>query len=401
MTSANPKALRVYASVAYTHAATDSRVRRHCETLVRHGWRVFQLGLAAAGEERRIGRLNGVILVRKQQSRYRGSKLLRYAWGYLSFLFWARLVLRRLARRRRVALVQANNIPNFVVWAAAGLRRSGTRVILDIHDPVPELFQSKFVEMRGAGLGARALRWEERVSARHADMVLCVHEPHRELTERHGVDPMKLRVVLNTADEQLFPMQPPRESSPFVVYHGTVAARMGLDVVVRGIALMRASGRDVRGAILGDGDAVPALQRLRDDEGLQNVLEIPGRRFRPEELLAWLKRVGVEVVPMRRDVFTDVMLPVKLIESVRLGIPSVVTWTPTVARYFPENTVWYLREFAPAPLAKALAAVLDSPQEAKLRATEAQKLPIAMGWQEMEQPYVQTVEEVANLGEAR
>lgn len=400
MTSAKHQAPRLYVSVAYTHAATDSRVRRHCETLARRGWRVFQLGLAA-GDENLIGRLNGVVLVRKPQSRYRGSKLLLYAWGYLSFLVWARLVLRRLGRRRRVAVVQANNIPNFVVWAAAGLRRSGTRVILDIHDPVPELFQSKFSHMRGGALGVMALRWEERVSARRADMVLCVHDPHRELTERHGVDPRKLRVVLNTADAQLFPMQPPRESSPFVVYHGTVAARMGLDVVVRGIALLRASGRDVRGAILGDGDAVPVLQKLRDEEGLQDVVEIPGHRFRPEELLLWLKRVGVEVVPMRRDVFTDVMLPVKLIESVRLGIPSVVTWTPTVARYFPENTVWYLRDFAPVPLAKVLADVLDNPQEAKLRATEAQKLPIARGWQEMEGPYVQTVEEVANLAETR
>jgi glycosyltransferase involved in cell wall biosynthesis len=400
VTSKARRARRVYVSVAYTHAATDSRVRRHCETLARHDWRVFQLGLAA-GDDKVVGRLNEVILVRKRQSRYRGSRLLRYAWGYLSFLVWARLVLRRLARRRRVAVVQANNIPNFVVWAAAGLRRSGTKVILDIHDPVPELFQSKFFNMRGAALGMRALRWEERASTRRADMVLCVHEPHRELTERHGVDPNKLRVVLNAADAQLFPLQPPRESSPFVVYHGTVAARMGLDVVVRAIALMRASGRDVRGAILGDGDAVPALQKLRDEERLQDFLEIPGRRFRLEELLSWLKRVGVEVVPMRRDVFTDLMLPVKLIESVRLGIPSVVTWTPTVARYFPESTVWYLRDFAPAPLARTLAAVLDNPQEARLRAAEAQKLPIARGWQEMEEPYVQTVEEVANLGAAR
>ncbi len=400
MTRHNPQARRVYVSVAYTHAATDSRVRRHCETLVRHDWRVFQLGLAA-GDEKVVGRLNRIILVRKRQSRYRGSRLLRYAWGYLSFLVWARLVLRRLARRRRVAVVQANNIPNFVVWAAAGLRRAGTKVILDIHDPVPELFQSKFSSTRGATLAVHALRWEERASTRRADMVFCVHEPHRELTERHGVDPKKLRVVLNAADAQLFPLQPPRESWPFVVYHGTVAARMGLDVVVRAIALMRASGREVSGAILGDGDAVPALQKLRDEEGLQEFLEIPGRRFRLEEVVPWLKRVGVEIVPMRRDVFTDLMLPVKLIEAVRLGIPSIVTWTPTVARYFPENTVWYLRDFAPLPLAKTLAAVLDSPQEARIRASEAQKLPIARGWQEMEKPYVETVEEVANLGAAR
>ena len=390
----------MYVSVAYTHAATDSRVRRHCETLVRRGWRVFQLGLAT-GEERVVGRLNGIILVRKRQMRYRGAKLLRYAWAYASFLVWARLILRRLARRRRIAVVQANNLPNFVVWTAAGVRRSGTAVILDIHDPVPELFQSKFSGMRGANLTVRALRWEERVSAQHADAVLCVHEPHRELTERHGVQANRLRVVLNTADERLFPVQPPRAPSPFVVYHGTVAARMGLDVFVRAMALLREAGRDVGGAIWGDGDAVPALQTLRDELGLRDVLEIAGRRFRPEDLLQRLARVGVEIVSMRRDVFTDQMLPTKLIEAVRLGIPSVVTWTPTVARYFPENAVWYIRDFGPQPLASTLAAVLDQPEEARRRASEAQLLPIAGGWQQMEEGYVRIVEEVASLGQTR
>jgi hypothetical protein len=104
---------------------------------------------------------------------------------------------------------------------------------------------------------------------------------------------------------------------------------------------------------------------------------------------------------MRRDVFTDHMLPTKLIEAVRLGIPSIVTWTPTVARYFPENTVWYIRDFAPQPLATSLAAVLDQPAEARLRASAAQRLPIARGWQEREEEYVRTVEEVATLGRTR
>lgn len=400
MTKTADQARRVYVSVAYTHAATDSRVRRHCETLVRHGWRVFQIGLAA-GEERVVGRLNGVILVRKRQMRYRGAKLLRYAWAYASFLVWARVVVGRLARRRRISVVQTNNIPNFVVWTAAGVRRQGAGVILDIHDPVPELFESKFAGRRGATLAVRALRWEERVSARRADLVLCVHDPHREVTERHGVQAKRLRVVLNAADEQLFPLQPPRRASPFVVYHGTVAARMGLDVFVRAMALLRQAGRDVRGAIWGDGDAVSALQALRDELGLRDVLEIPGCRFRPEQLLPRLERVGVEVVPMRRDVFTDVMLPTKLIEAVRLGIPGIVTWTPTVARYFPEDTVWYIRDFNPEPLASTLAAVLDQPEEARLRASKAQRLPIARGWQEMEKEYVRTVEEVASLGQIR
>ena len=79
----------------------------------------------------------------------------------------------------------------------------------------------------------------------------------------------------------------------------------------------------------------------------------------------------------------------------------MVTWTPTVARYFPENAVWYIRDFGPQPLARTLAAVLDQPEEARRRASEAQLLPIAGGWQQMEEGYVRIVEEVASLGQTR
>jgi len=117
------------------------------------------------------------------------------------------------------------------VWAVTVARRRGARVVLDIHDPEPELFLSKFGRRPGARIGARLLALGERAAARAADLVLCVHEEHRRLTEAHGVKPGKLRVVVNRADARLFPLAPPRPATPFVGYHGTVSRRMGLDDV--------------------------------------------------------------------------------------------------------------------------------------------------------------------------
>src|SRR5258708_3377634 len=170
-----------YVSIAYTHAPTDPRIRRHCETLARRGWRVYQLGIGAPGE-RPVGRLNDVLLIRWPRRRYRGGRLLRYLWSYASFFLWARRVLARLERNGSLRAVQVNNIPNFLVWAAAGARRRGARLVLDIHDPEPELFLSKFGERVGAKWGSRLLAREESLAARSADRVLCVHEQHRLVT---------------------------------------------------------------------------------------------------------------------------------------------------------------------------------------------------------------------------
>ena len=354
------------------------------------------MGVAGPGE-RRVGRLNGVLLVRWRRRRYRGAGLLRYGWSYVRFFLWARAVVARLSARRLVRVIQVNNVPTCLVWTATPARRRGARVLLDIHDPEPELFLSKFGQRPGARVAARLLAVGERAAARRADLVFCVHEQHRRLTEAHGVEPRKVRVVVNQADAQLFPIAPPRRAAPFVGYHGTVSRRMGLDVVLRGVALVRDRGVDVRGAIWGDGDDIARLQEIRDGLGLKETVEIPGERFRLEDLVPRVRQLGVGCVSLVRDAMTDVMLPTKLVEYVRLGVPVVVSWTPTIAHYFPEDTVRYLRDLSPVAVADALVEVLHDQVAAQQRAARAQALPIARAWQESgEREFVNFVEELGS-----
>ena len=153
----------------------------------------------------------------------------------------------------------------------------------------------------------------------------------------------------------------------------------------------------VRAAIWGDGDDVARLQEIRDRLGLADTVEIPGQRFRLEELLPRVRALGVGLVPLARDIMTDVMLPTKLLEYVRLGVPVVASWTPTVAHYFPEDAVRYLRELSPAAVAGAIAELLRDPAAAERRAARAQGLPIARAWQESgEREFVNLVEELGS-----
>ena len=50
-----------------------------------------------------------------------------------------------------------HNIPDFLVFAGLRLKWSGTRIILDIHDIVPELYESKF-KPKGWSMFAAGLR---------------------------------------------------------------------------------------------------------------------------------------------------------------------------------------------------------------------------------------------------
>ena len=66
--------------------------------------------------------------------------------------------------RRRYDLVHVHNMPDFLVLAACAPRLMGARVILDIHDVVPELYVSKFNLPAGRGPGYRLMLALEQIS---------------------------------------------------------------------------------------------------------------------------------------------------------------------------------------------------------------------------------------------
>lgn len=45
---------------------------------------------------------------------------------------------------KRYAAVHVNNIPDFIVFSALLPKLMGAKVLLDIHDPMPNTFASKF-----------------------------------------------------------------------------------------------------------------------------------------------------------------------------------------------------------------------------------------------------------------
>ena len=81
------------------------------------------------------------------------------------------------ARRQRYDLIHVHNIPDFLVFAAWYPKLTGSKVILDIHDIVPEFFESKF-SVSDRSLLVRALRLVEKISAAFADhVILSNHVP--------------------------------------------------------------------------------------------------------------------------------------------------------------------------------------------------------------------------------
>ena len=329
--------------VAYTHYRSDARPRREAEALVARGDEVDFISLG--GETQRHETVEGVQVIELAARRYRGASVAAYLTSYGRFFAQALALLSARHRARRYDVVHVHTMPDFMVFAGAFAKLMGAKIVLDVHDTMPELYQSKF-GLRPAHLFIRALRLEEWLSCAFADRVICVHEPHRELLVSRGVPAKKITVILNVPDPRVF--GPPRDvptpvadAPTRLVYHGTIAERLGLDMALLAFRQVVDQFPQARFDIFGTGDHAPATHALIADLDLGNSVHFSDRQFPVADVPSLVGGATLGIVPNRDDPATRMMLPVKLLEYVHLGIPAVAPRLPVIRHYFGEDALAY------------------------------------------------------------
>jgi glycosyltransferase involved in cell wall biosynthesis len=387
--------------VAYTDYAGDARIRREAEALVARGDVVDLVCPRSRSLDGRTS-LGGVNLHFVRQFQYGKAGPIRYLARYATFLLAAAARVSRLNRSNRIDLVQVHTMPDFLVFAAWPAKRRGAGVILDVHDLVPELYESKF-GLRSDHPIVRLLTWAERRSIAFADAALAVHRPHRAAIVRHGTPVDKLTEVMNSPDTRLLgPPQAETEVDPsLVVYHGTISRRHGLVNAVRAIDLARRNGSDATLFIAGDGDDAGRVQDLIGELGLSDVVTFQRRIVLLEQLVPTLRRARVAVIPLVPDAFTRYMLPVKLLEYAALHIPVIVTRTPTIEAYFDDSSVAFVDPEDPQAIARELADIARDPDRRRTLTMNAAKVIERHSWDEERTRYLSVVDDILRQSHAR
>jgi glycosyltransferase involved in cell wall biosynthesis len=328
--------------VAYTNYLSDARPRREAETLARRGDRVDFIALNEKGRPS-MEIVEGVRVFRVRQERYRGGGGLSYGLAYLRFLCAATLKMVRLFRRERYDIVYVHTMPDLLVLVGFIPKLFGARIVLNIHDMMPELYMSKFGISEKHWL-IRLLAFQEQLCIRLADKVICVHHPHRDVLCSRGAQFEKITVLPNVPDPLVFRSEglaQKTEGTFRIIYHGTIARRLGLDLAVRAFAKASDSCPGARFEIFGDGDAGEELEAQIKASGVEGKIDFSRKMFRVESIAQMIQGASVGIIPNRRDVATDYMLPVKLLEYVHLGIPVIAPRLLAIQYYFREDQLEY------------------------------------------------------------
>lgn len=372
----------VVCMVAYTEYATDARVRRASETLARNGFRVLCLA-NRMGDDRRTYVLDGVEVRELRIPKYRGKSMASYVASYVRFLLAATAECIRLLRAGTLDVVHVHNLPDFLAFAGLVPKLFGRKVVLDVHDSVPETFATKFA--RG-GLSWKLLCAEEKLSALVAHRVICVNHPQRDTLVGRGIPGDKTFVSMNVPDPRIFaPVDGQPTASPGdtlnLVYHGTMANRLGVDLVIRAVAELRERLPALRLHLWGQGDDLDSYRALAHELGIADRIDFSGRMLPLHDLPRRLAPMHVGVVGNRPSVAGDLMLPVKLLEYVALGIPTVVPRLRTIEHYFTDDMVTYFEPGNVASLADAIEHLHAEPARRIEQARRARAFLGEHGWE--------------------
>src|SRR5579862_3582839 len=167
--------------VAYTFYEEDNRVRRYAETLAQRGDRVDVIALRRQGRLQRDV-MNGVNVYRLQRRTVNEKGKFTYLVKLFLFFVRSMFFLTRRHLKNRYDVIHVHSVPDFEVFAAILPKMMGAKLILDIHDIVPEFYTSKFNSSQDS-LMFKLLVGIERLSSSFSDHVIVANHIWQERLE--------------------------------------------------------------------------------------------------------------------------------------------------------------------------------------------------------------------------
>jgi glycosyltransferase involved in cell wall biosynthesis len=258
-------------------------------------------------------------------------------------------------------------------------------MILDIHDSTPETYFAKYGGKANKAL-FRLLCWEEALSCYFVNKIICVNHVQRDELVKRGIPSKKITISMNVPDPKWFGANKITNSRHQnndikMVYHGTIANRLGIDLAIRAFAKNCHVDLRMDFYILGGGEASDECRELIDTLHIDDHVHFSNKMLPLESLLDFLKDMNVGIVANRKNVATQMMLPVKLLEYVALGIPAIVPKLKAIEYYFTDEMVTYFEPENVDSLAHAMLNLFKDKNKRKIQAEKAASFLDRYGWE--------------------
>jgi glycosyltransferase involved in cell wall biosynthesis len=387
--------------LSYSFYESDTRILQYTSALVGRGDAVDVIALRRKGAPA-FEVLGGVNVYRIQSRTVNEHSWFAHVVRILRFFFLSMCVLARKHCSKHYEVIHVHSVPDFLVFAAIIPKLFGARVILDIHDILPEFYASKF------GVNRKSLLFElmllvEKISIAFADHVIIANHLWQERLLSRSVTANKCTTILNYPDARIFQPHPKphRDGKFLIVYPGSLNTHQGVDIAIRAFARVASQMPNAEFHIYGEGPCKPTLVRLVDELGL--IGRVTFGDFLPSnEIAEVMARSDLAVVPKRASsAFGNEAASTKIMEFMSLGVPLIVSRTKVDTLYHDDSTMKFFESENESDLADSMLLLWRDPQIRAQLAANASRYVRENNWLEKKQGYLSLLDTMCFPAAAR
>jgi glycosyltransferase involved in cell wall biosynthesis len=378
--------------VAYTWYEPDNRVRRYAETLAKRGDHVDAVVLRVEGQSSKMEVIEGVHIYRIQRRILNEKGKITYLVKLLSFFVRSFFFLAWKQLREPYDLIHVHSVPDFEVFAALVPKLMGAKIILDIHDLVPEFYLTKF-KTPPDSLIFKMLVAVERMSASFSDHVIAANHIWLKRLYGRSVRSEDCTVIMNFPDTNIFHLRGrTRNDRKFIiVYPGTITRHQGVDIAIRALALIADKCPEAEFHLYGGGDQLEYLKTLIAELNLQERVFSMGSRPL-QEIAEIMENSDLGVVPKRSDGFGDEAFSTKIFEFMAEDVPVIVSNTTIDRYYFNDSVVKFFEANDEKSLAEAMLQLIKHPEQRQELVRNAREFIKDYTWEKNKGIYLDLVD---------
>jgi glycosyltransferase involved in cell wall biosynthesis len=371
----------------------DIRVHKEVMALASRGHQVSVIALRGhneAGEEV----LDGVKIYRAALSKKRAG-ILRYLYEYAAFFLYSTYKLNMLDLKEKFDVLHINTLPDFLVFSAFIQKLKGRKVILDMHEIMPEFYMSKFAVGPRHPV-VRLMVFLERISLKYADEVITINEPIKRIFKRRAIPDKRITVVMNTVDGSTAQARAKQAHETLnCVYHGTLTDLYGVDTAIKGFAAAYRKRNDMLFHIFGNGPQLPLLKSLVKELNIQQAVLFHGE-VAHDRMVDCLSEMDLGILASRKDIFLDLSFSNKLGEYIYLRIPVISSNLDTTKYYFTDNQLLYFDSGNIEDLSRQILFAYTNREHIQEMAASAYERYRSIDWGIMAERYLGVVEGIRN-----
>jgi glycosyltransferase involved in cell wall biosynthesis len=370
---------------------SDGRVMRYAEALAARGDEVEVIALRKAGKpaEETIA---GVRVFRVQSRSFTEKSKFSFFKQVLMFFMKSFWFVSKRHLQQRYDLLHVHSIPDNLVFVAWLPKLMGAKMILDIHDILPELYASKFgVAQRS--LGFKAMLALERSSIAFCDHVIIANHLWQERLLSRSLKNGKCSVFLNYPDRQIFKRAASKDRSDkfIIIYPGTLNQHQGLDVAIRAFNRIKDKAPHAEFHIHGEGRTQDSLVKLVEELKLGDRV-----RFKPmlplREIARVMANADLAVVPKRKDSFGNEAFSTKILEFMSVGVPVIVSDTKIDKYYFNDDVVTFFNDSQENDLENKMLLLINDAELRRQKAENALTFVEVFDWESNKKIYLGLVD---------